>query len=106
MIRRPSRCVAQLKAPCRVESETRSDFRSRHGHRVTGLEGWFAVNRAPGALISPPPPWMQTLSVLLAPLSEGNGPELSHRSADRELVASGSHDNLERALGRTTYLAS
>lgn len=37
-----------------------------HSHRVTGLEGWFAVNRESGAPVIPPPPWKQALSVLLA----------------------------------------
>ena len=39
---------------------------SMHSHRVTGLEGWFAVNRESGAPVIPPPPWKQALSVLLA----------------------------------------
>jgi len=37
-----------------------------HAHRVTGLEGWFALNRRPGATVSAPPPWKQALSVLFA----------------------------------------
>ncbi|MFZ0657617.1 MAG: hypothetical protein WAM05_02820, partial [Candidatus Binataceae bacterium] len=28
---------------------------SMHSHRVTGLEGWFSVNRGPGETIVPPP---------------------------------------------------
>jgi antibiotic biosynthesis monooxygenase (ABM) superfamily enzyme len=39
---------------------------SRQEHRVTGLEGWFAVNRAPEATATRPPPWKQALTVLLA----------------------------------------
>jgi antibiotic biosynthesis monooxygenase (ABM) superfamily enzyme len=39
---------------------------SMHAHRVTGLEGWFALNRAPGETAISPPPWKQALSVLLA----------------------------------------
>lgn len=39
---------------------------SMHSHRVTGLEGWFAVNRGPGAPVVAPPPWKQAFSVLLA----------------------------------------
>lgn len=39
---------------------------SMHSHRVTGLEGWFAVNRESGPPLIPPPPWKQALSVLLA----------------------------------------
>jgi hypothetical protein len=39
---------------------------SMHSHRVTGLEGWFALNRAPDAAVSGPPPWKQALSVLFA----------------------------------------
>ena len=38
---------------------------SRHAHRVTGLEGWFAVNR-PGETASGPPSWKQALTVLFA----------------------------------------
>ena len=38
---------------------------SRHAHQVTGLEGWFAVNRADQP-INAPPPWKQMLSVLFA----------------------------------------
>ena len=39
---------------------------SMHAHRVTGLEGWFALNRGPGAIVSGPPPWKQALAVLFA----------------------------------------
>jgi len=39
---------------------------SRHSHRVTGLEGWFAVNRGPDAAASGPPSWKQMLTVLFA----------------------------------------
>jgi len=39
---------------------------SMHAHRVTGLEGWFAVNRGPDAAASGPPPWKQMLTVLFA----------------------------------------
>jgi len=39
---------------------------SMHAHRVTGLEGWFAVNRGPDAPTSGPPPWKQMLTVLFA----------------------------------------
>jgi len=39
---------------------------SMHAHRVTGLEGWFAVNRGPDASASGPPPWKQMLTVLFA----------------------------------------
>jgi antibiotic biosynthesis monooxygenase (ABM) superfamily enzyme len=46
--------------------ELDSIVESRHEHRVTGLEGWFALNRAPGELIVPPPPWKQAFSVLFA----------------------------------------
>ncbi len=37
---------------------------SMHAHRVTGLEGWFALNRS--ATVTVPPPWKQALSVLFA----------------------------------------
>jgi antibiotic biosynthesis monooxygenase (ABM) superfamily enzyme len=39
---------------------------SMHAHRVTGLEGWFSVNRGPGDAIVPPPAWKQALAVLFA----------------------------------------
>ncbi len=39
---------------------------SMHAHPVTGLEGWFALNRQPGAAVSGPPPWKQALAVLFA----------------------------------------
>jgi antibiotic biosynthesis monooxygenase (ABM) superfamily enzyme len=39
---------------------------SMHSHRVTGLEGWFSVNRGPGETIVPPPSWKQALAVLFA----------------------------------------
>lgn len=37
---------------------------SMHAHRVTGLEGWFALSR--DATVKAPPPWKQTLAVLFA----------------------------------------
>lgn len=39
---------------------------SMHAHRVTGLEGWFALNRGPEAMVRVPPPWKQAMSVLFA----------------------------------------
>jgi antibiotic biosynthesis monooxygenase (ABM) superfamily enzyme len=39
---------------------------SMHAHPLTGLEGWFALNREPGATVSGPPPWKQVLAVLFA----------------------------------------
>lgn len=39
---------------------------SMHAHQVTGLEGWFAINRAPGEGMSGPPSWKQALAVLFA----------------------------------------
>ena len=39
---------------------------SMHAHRVTGLEGWFALNRGSGVTVNGPPPWKQALSVLFA----------------------------------------
>jgi uncharacterized protein len=39
---------------------------SMHAHRVTGLEGWFALNRAPDSTASGPPSWKQALAVLFA----------------------------------------
>lgn len=39
---------------------------SMHAHRVTGLEGWFALNRGPGAMVLVPPRWKQAISVLFA----------------------------------------
>jgi len=46
--------------------ELDSIVESRHSHRVTGLEGWFALNRGPEAPASGPPPWKQMLTVLFA----------------------------------------
>ena len=46
--------------------ELDSIVESRHSHRVTGLEGWFAINRGPGADAAPPPSWKQALAVLVA----------------------------------------
>ena len=56
-----------------MESKERRDLleeldgvvESRHAHRVTGLEGWFAMNR-PGETASAPPSWKQALAVLRA----------------------------------------
>lgn len=39
---------------------------SMHAHPVTGLEGWFALNREPGATVRVPPAWKQALAVLFA----------------------------------------
>ena len=39
---------------------------SMHAHRVTGLEAWFALNRAPGATVTVPPSRKQALAVLFA----------------------------------------
>lgn len=39
---------------------------SVHSHRVTGLEGWFSVNRDPGTPAIVPPAWKQALAVLFA----------------------------------------
>ncbi|MDO8432463.1 MAG: antibiotic biosynthesis monooxygenase [Candidatus Binatus sp.] len=39
---------------------------SMHAHRVTGLEGWFALNRGAAATVRVPPSWKQMLSVLFA----------------------------------------
>src|SRR5208282_2263844 len=39
---------------------------SMHAHPVTGLEGWFALNRVPGATVSGPPAWKQALAILFA----------------------------------------
>jgi antibiotic biosynthesis monooxygenase (ABM) superfamily enzyme len=39
---------------------------SMHAHPVTGLEGWFALNRGPGATVSGPPRWKQVLAVMFA----------------------------------------
>lgn len=37
---------------------------SMHAHRLTGLEGWFALHRKSGEAVTPP--WKQALAVLLA----------------------------------------
>jgi uncharacterized protein len=39
---------------------------SVHEHPITGLEGWFSVNRGPGMTALPPPPWKQAFAVLIA----------------------------------------
>ena len=39
---------------------------SMHAHAVTGLEGWFALNREPNAAVRVPPAWKQALAVLFA----------------------------------------
>ena len=39
---------------------------SMHAHPVTGLEGWFALNRGPEAMVRVPPPWKQTITVVFA----------------------------------------
>lgn len=36
-----------------------------HAHRLTGLEGWFALNRQPAETVRATPPWKQALAVLL-----------------------------------------
>ncbi len=46
--------------------ELDSIVESRHSHRVTGLEGWFAINRGPDADAPPPPAWKMALAVLVA----------------------------------------
>jgi antibiotic biosynthesis monooxygenase (ABM) superfamily enzyme len=46
--------------------ELESIVESMHAHRLTGLEGWFGVNRGPVAAGSGPPPWKQALAVLFA----------------------------------------
>jgi antibiotic biosynthesis monooxygenase (ABM) superfamily enzyme len=57
-----------------IESKERQDLlaeldsivESRHSHRVTGLEGWFAINRGPDQSPNAPPSWKQALAVLFA----------------------------------------
>jgi uncharacterized protein len=57
-----------------MESKDRQDLlaeldsivESRHSHRVTGLEGWFAINRGPDESQSAPPSWKRALAVLFA----------------------------------------
>jgi uncharacterized protein len=57
-----------------MESKERQDLlaeldsivESRHSHRVTGLEGWFAINRGPDQSPNAPSSWKQTLAVLFA----------------------------------------
>jgi antibiotic biosynthesis monooxygenase (ABM) superfamily enzyme len=57
-----------------IESEERKTLlreldpivESMHAHRVTGLEGWFALNRGPEAMVRVPPSWKQALAVLFA----------------------------------------
>ena len=47
-------------------AELDSIVESVHAHRVTGLEGWFSVNRDPGLPAAAPPAWKQALAVLFA----------------------------------------
>jgi antibiotic biosynthesis monooxygenase (ABM) superfamily enzyme len=47
-------------------TELESIVESMHAHRVTGLEGWFGVNRGPAAADSGPPSWKQAMAVLFA----------------------------------------
>ena len=57
-----------------MESKERQDLvkelgsivESMHAHRLTGLEGWFGLNRGSGAAASGPPSWKQALAVLFA----------------------------------------
>src|SRR6266851_74092 len=57
-----------------VESKDRQELlkqldsivESMHSHRVTGLEGWFAINRGHDSDAPPPPSWKQALAVLVA----------------------------------------
>src|SRR5260370_24705736 len=56
----------QSKERLALLKELDSIVESMHSHRVTGLEGWFAVNRGPDAPASGPPPWKQMLTVLFA----------------------------------------
>src|SRR5262245_11983823 len=37
-----------------------------HAHRLTGLEGWFTLNRRPDEPVRGVPPWKQALAVLVA----------------------------------------
>jgi antibiotic biosynthesis monooxygenase (ABM) superfamily enzyme len=46
--------------------ELESIVESMHSHRVTGLEGWFALNHGPDATRSAPPSGKQALAVLFA----------------------------------------
>ena len=39
---------------------------SMHAHQVTGLEGWFALNRGSDGTTGGPPSWKQALAVLFA----------------------------------------
>ncbi len=47
-------------------AELESIVESMHAHQVTGLEGWFALNRGPGGTVKVPPSWKQALAVLFA----------------------------------------
>jgi antibiotic biosynthesis monooxygenase (ABM) superfamily enzyme len=46
--------------------ELESIVESMHAHRLTGLEGWFGLNRGSGATASGPPSWKQAAAVLFA----------------------------------------
>jgi antibiotic biosynthesis monooxygenase (ABM) superfamily enzyme len=46
--------------------ELQSIVESMHSHQVTGLEGWFALNRGRGETVNVPPSWKQATAVLFA----------------------------------------
>ena len=50
---------------------------SMHAHPMTGLEGWFALNREPGATVSGPPPMEAGAGGIVRALSDGDGSDVS-----------------------------
>ena len=66
-----------------MESKERRDLlkeldgvvESRHAHRVTGLEGWFAMNR-PGETATAPPSWKTGAGGIARAVSNGDGTHL------------------------------
>jgi uncharacterized protein len=79
---------------------------SLHSHQVTGLEGWFAINRQSAEQFVAPPPWKQGASVLLALYPTVMILSLLTGRPLRSLSLSGSDHDQERAFRRSIDLAN